>query len=68
MPQNRYEIWCHEESRSWKAFREMSEDMRSTLTKTGWILVVTYGEPDARQRQSGGCGTARQADGSKSGR
>ena len=65
MPQNRYEIWCHEESRSWKAFREMSEDTRSTLAKTGWKLVVTYGEPD---RQSGGCGTARQTDGSRSGR
>ena len=40
MQQKSYEIWRHEENRTWKVFTQVSEDSRRTLLNTGWTPVI----------------------------
>lgn len=42
MEQYLYEIWVHHESRKWKVFTAISEELRNTLTQTGWKPAVQY--------------------------
>lgn len=42
MQQKSYEIWRHEENRTWKVFTQLSEDGRQTLIHTGWKPVIQH--------------------------
>lgn len=37
-----YEIWRHEENRTWKVFTNVSKDSRRTLLHTGWKPVIEH--------------------------
>ena len=46
MKRESYEIWRHEESQTWKVFTNLTQDLRQTLTSSGWNPVVHYKEEE----------------------
>lgn len=42
MKRESYEIWRHEDSQTWKVFANLTQELRQTLTSTGWNPVVQY--------------------------
>lgn len=51
MKQKFYEIWVNQGSQTWKIFTEVTDDLRATLTGTGWKRAVQYEEDEINSLQ-----------------